>query len=222
MRFRIGKKYQHRVHGLNCHCHSPEALNFLDRMEKGLSRRSVLRGIAATLAALALGTVSPGFSQEASKPILLKNARIFDGRSAQPIDGENLLIIGDRIAGLPGENETVSDAEIIDYGVRSIEHGQSADEKAARQTADAGAWWSIQPFLADEDANVYPTAELLATSGPRNPYAGKLGVIEADAYADVLLVDGNPLEDINLVADPDTNMTLALKSGRIHKNTLGA
>jgi len=40
-------------------------------------------------------------------------------------------------------------------GVRSIEHGQLADENTVRMMADAGAWWSIQPFLADEDANVY-------------------------------------------------------------------
>ena len=39
-------------------------------------------------------------------------------------------------------------------GVKSIEHGQLADEDAARQIADAGAWWSLQPFLGDSDANV--------------------------------------------------------------------
>ncbi|WP_163602764.1 amidohydrolase family protein, partial [Klebsiella pneumoniae] len=38
-------------------------------------------------------------------------------------------------------------------GVKSIEHGQLADEETVRRIADAGAWWSIQPFLADEDAN---------------------------------------------------------------------
>ena len=34
--------------------------------------------------------------------------------------------------------------------------------------------------------------ELLAMSGPRNPYPGKLGVIEAGALADLILVDGDP------------------------------
>ncbi|MGY6251642.1 amidohydrolase family protein [Bosea thiooxidans] len=43
-------------------------------------------------------------------------------------------------------------------GVRSIEHGQLADEDTVRMMADAGAWWSIQPFLADEDANAYQSA----------------------------------------------------------------
>ena len=39
-------------------------------------------------------------------------------------------------------------------------------------------------------------AELLALSGPRNPYPGKLGVVEEGALADLLLVDGNPLENL--------------------------
>ena len=46
-------------------------------------------------------------------------------------------------------------------------------------------------------------AELLAMSGPRNPYqAGPLGVVAEGAYADLILVDGNPLENLDLVADP--------------------
>src|SRR5262249_14870768 len=48
-------------------------------------------------------------------------------------------------------------------------------------------------------------AELLALSGKRNPYPGKLGVVEQGALADLLLVDGNPLENINLIADPAKN-----------------
>jgi imidazolonepropionase-like amidohydrolase len=65
-------------------------------------------------------------------------------------------------------------------------------------------------------------AELLAMSGPRNPYPGKLGVIEAGALADLLVVDGNPIEDIQLVADPDKNFMVIMKGGRIYKNTLAA
>lgn len=38
-------------------------------------------------------------------------------------------------------------------GVKSIEHGQLADLATIRMIREEGAWWSIQPFLADEDAN---------------------------------------------------------------------
>ena len=41
----------------------------------------------------------------------------------------------------------------IRAGVKSIEHGQLADEETVRMMAGEGAWWSIQPFLADEDSN---------------------------------------------------------------------
>ena len=39
----------------------------------------------------------------------------------------------------------------------------------------------------------HDNARVLLLSGPRNPYPGKLGVVEPGAYADLLLVDGDPL-----------------------------
>src|SRR5215472_4116283 len=63
-------------------------------------------------------------------------------------------------------------------------------------------------------------AELLALSGERNPYPGKLGVIEEGALADLLLVDGNPIQDLKLVADPAKNFVIIMKDGKIYKNTL--
>ncbi len=63
-------------------------------------------------------------------------------------------------------------------------------------------------------------AQLLALSGLRNPYRGKLGVVEAGALADLLLVDGNPLESIALIADPGQNFVVIMKDGKIYKNTL--
>jgi imidazolonepropionase-like amidohydrolase len=63
-------------------------------------------------------------------------------------------------------------------------------------------------------------AELLALSGKRNPYPGKLGVVEQGALADLLLVDGNPLENINLIADPGKSLLVIMKDGVIYKNTL--
>ncbi|HEY9888185.1 MAG TPA: hypothetical protein V6D02_07270, partial [Candidatus Obscuribacterales bacterium] len=59
-----------------------------------------------------------------------------------------------------------------------------------------------------------------ALSGPRNPYPGKLGVVEVDALADLLLVDGNPLENIELIADPANNFLVIMKDGKLYKNTV--
>ena len=173
-------------------------------------------------------------------------------------------------------------------GVRSIEHGHLADEATAAMIAEKGAWWSLQPFLDDEDANpmhdprsrqkqllvnagtdtayelarkhsiklawgtdtlfdaqlnrrqgaqlakltrwftpaetlrmaTSGNAELLAMSGERNPYPGPLGVVEPGALADLLLVNGNPLDDLSLVAAPETSFAVIMKDGIIHRNLL--
>ena len=63
-------------------------------------------------------------------------------------------------------------------------------------------------------------AQLLTLSGPRNPYPDKLGVVEEGALADLLLVDGNPLENINMIADPTKNFLVIMKDGKVHKNLL--
>ena len=64
-------------------------------------------------------------------------------------------------------------------------------------------------------------AELLMLSGPRHPYQeGPLGVIAEGAYADLILVDGNPLENLDLVGDAEANFDLIMKDGVIYKNTL--
>jgi imidazolonepropionase-like amidohydrolase len=174
-------------------------------------------------------------------------------------------------------------------GVKCIDHGQLADEATARMIAEKGAFWSLQPFLDDEDAVPLPpgparekqlemirgtetayklakqfgikiafgsdalfdpklaerngkqlakiarwfspaevlamatsvNGELLALSGRRGYYPGKLGVVEEGALADLLLVDGDPLADINIVADPAKRFVVIMKDGKVYKNTGG-
>lgn len=173
-------------------------------------------------------------------------------------------------------------------GVQSIEHGQLADKQAAQLMADQGVWWSLQPFLADEDANIkadpggkakqqevaegtvraYQMAidlkiktawgtdilftpqnvgtqgrqlakltrfyapekllqvatanngQLLGLAGERSPYRGELGVIKPGALADILIADGDPSVNLDFLADPDNNLKLIMKDGRIYKEQL--
>jgi imidazolonepropionase-like amidohydrolase len=64
-------------------------------------------------------------------------------------------------------------------------------------------------------------AKLLALTGPRNPYQeGPLGVIREGAYADLLIVDGDPLADVRVLEDFDKNIRLIMKAGRIYKQAL--
>jgi len=94
-------------------------------------------------------------------------------------------------------------------------------------------------FLADNVGNLMTLkamtsngGKLAALTGQNNPYPGKLGVIEEGAYADIIVVDGNPLQDLSVLgaslkwfdAEPrgpsiDT-IRLIMKDGKIYKNTL--
>jgi len=90
--------------------------------------------------------------------------------------------------------------------------------KQGKQLAKLGRWFTPVEALRQATSTA---GELLALSGPRNPYPdGPLGVVRAGAYADLILVNGNPLEDLNLVADPAANFDLIMKDGVIYKNTL--
>ena len=111
--------------------------------------------------------------------------------------------------------------------------GVFADAERARRYE---IWWRTQTFDSNFEVLKQMTSiagEMLTLSGPRNPYqAGKQGVIEAGAYADLLLVDGNPLKDITVIggqtewfdADPEwkpiETLRLIMKDGVIYKNTL--
>lgn len=66
----------------------------------------------------------------------------------------------------------------------------------------------------------HDNAQLLALSGPRNPYPGKQGVVEVGALADLLLVAGDPIADLNVMTDPEKNFVVIMKDGKIFKNRL--
>jgi imidazolonepropionase-like amidohydrolase len=179
--------------------------------------------------------------------------------------------------------------QALEAGVKCIDHGQLLDEPTVALMAEKGAWWSLQPFLDDEDvtpfaegsanrkkqlqmtsgtdnayklAKQYKTktawgtdtlfdakltarqgsqltkltrwygpidilklatsinAELLALSGLRSPYDGKLGVVQEGALADLLLVDGDPIANIKLIEDPERSFRVIMKDGTIYKNTV--
>lgn len=78
--------------------------------------------------------------------------------------------------------------------------------------------WSSYEVLLQATSKA---GELLALSGKLNPYPeGPLGVIAEGAYADILLVEGNPVEDALIMTDYENNFDLIMKDGVIYKNTL--
>jgi len=108
------------------------------------------------------------------------------------------------------------------YGIKTafgtdILFSKDLAEQQGAMLAALARWYTPAEALTMATST---NAELLQLSGPRNPYPGRLGVIEEGALADLLLIDGNPLENLNLVADPSKNFLVIMKDGRIHKNSL--
>ena len=91
--------------------------------------------------------------------------------------------------------------------------------RAARQGTQLETmtrWYTPAEVLKMATAD---NAELLALSDRRNPYPGRLGVVEVGALADLLLVDGDPNAQMGLLADPANNQLVIMNDGRIVKNT---
>ena len=82
----------------------------------------------------------------------------------------------------------------------------------------------LAQFMPNVDALRMATGlagQLHALSGPNTPYKdGPTGVIKKGAYADIILVNGNPLEDIDVMVEPGKNFVLIMKDGEIYKNTI--
>lgn len=103
------------------------------------------------------------------------------------------------------------------WGTDILFDGKAATEQG-KKLAVMERWYTPFEILKMATST---NAELLRMSGKRNPYQqGKLGEITEGAYADLILVDGNPLKNIQLVANPETNFVLIMKDGVVYKNTL--
>ncbi|MGV0815960.1 amidohydrolase family protein [Mycolicibacterium boenickei] len=147
--------------------------------------------------------------------------------STQPIPAE---MIG---AFPPGSDEAAKAKEVVDgvgnvyqlarkYKIKTafgtdILFSPGLAPKQGALLAGLGKWFSPAETLKMATAT---NGELLALSGKRSPYAGKLGVVEEGALADLLLVDGDPLARLDLVADPERNFKVIMKDGKTYKNTL--
>ncbi|TVZ41353.1 imidazolonepropionase-like amidohydrolase [Alteromonadaceae bacterium 2753L.S.0a.02] len=105
----------------------------------------------------------------------------------------------------------------IAFGTDALMDPKAAD-KQGKMLSKLERWFT--PYEALKMATS-DNAELMEMAGPRHPYKeGPLGVLKPGAYADLILVDGNPLENLSLVANPDENFDLIMKDGKIYKNSL--
>ena len=108
----------------------------------------------------------------------------------------------------------------IRAGVRSIEHGHFVDEERSDEMARKNAWLSLQPFDKGDNTSRRNSSEG-RTHVPLGPCGAQWAKEHGGAWADLLVVDGNPLENLSMLADPGTSLALVMKNGAVHKNTLG-
>jgi imidazolonepropionase-like amidohydrolase len=101
------------------------------------------------------------------------------------------------------------------FGTDILFSAEEARQQGARLAA-LSRWYTPAEALTMATST---NAELLAMTGLRNPYPGALGVVEVGALADLILVDGDPLANLDLVADP-ANFDVIMKDGKIYKNTI--
>jgi imidazolonepropionase-like amidohydrolase len=178
---------------------------------------------------MAVGLASAAHSQgnppeKDAGATLFENVRIFDGKGASRSAPSNVLIKGniieristEPIAAEPGVTVIAGNGRTLMPGLIDAHwHAMLIRPNPAQAiVGDAG----YNNIAAGVEATATRTnAELLALSGKRSPYAGKLGVVEQGALADLLLVEGNPLENIKLIAEPAKNFKVIMKGGRIYK-----
>ncbi len=95
------------------------------------------------------------------------------------------------------------------------------DAKKAAQPAEQllkmKRWFSNYEILKMVTSN---NADILAMSGKRSPYAGRLGVVEEGALADLILIDGNPLKNLEVFKNSKETLLLIMKNGKLVKHNL--
>jgi imidazolonepropionase-like amidohydrolase len=151
----------------------------------------------------------------ADKGIWLSTQPFIEESDNAPMTGQSRLNLLQVLAGTP-----TMYGYARKYGIKTawgtdLLFSSEVAERQGVLLSHMSRWYSNAEALKMATAG---NAELLALSGPRNPYPGKLGVIEDGAYADLLVVAGDPLQNLALFTEPDKNLVVIVKDGKIHKD----
>lgn len=162
--------------------------------EKTLKR---IRDDGAYLSSQSFGFVRQFFSDEQGSD---------NGKGGEVMSGTDNLMNNAKKLGIP-----------VAFGTDAF-GSQRAYDAGIKEFGYRLRWFSSLEILKQATSH---NAKLLALTGPRNPYPeGPLGVIEVGAYADVLIVDGDPLADVTILEDHENSIRLVMKNGQVFKNTL--
>ncbi len=139
-----------------------------------------------------------------------------DDEDAVPLPPANMAKFKQMTAGTDTAYQLAIKHQVkVAFGTDTLFDPKVATRQGA-QLAKLTRWYTPAELL--QQATIR-NAELLAMSGPRNPYPGRLGVVAEGALADLILVDGDPVADISLIARPDEAFTVIIKDGQLIKGT---
>jgi len=114
--------------------------------------------------------------------------------------------------------------DVLDAGLTSLELCKQAGVPMGFGTDLLGETHRYQLREFGIRSEVLPPVEIIQSATTVNAEilqrSGELGVIAPDARADLLVVDGNPLEDLSLLEDPEKNLQLIMKGGELFRNRL--
>jgi len=137
-----------------------------------------------------------------------------DDEDAVPLPPENVRKLKQMVAGTDTAYQLAIEHGVkVAFGTDILFDAKLATRQGA-MLAKLTRWYTPAEVLQQATLR---NAELLAMSGPRNPYPGRLGVVAEGALADLILVDGDPVADISLLARPDEAFSAIIKDGRLVK-----
>jgi imidazolonepropionase-like amidohydrolase len=114
--------------------------------------------------------------------------------------------------------------DVLDAGLASLEIAQGAGVAMGFGTDLLGETHAHQNEEFAIRARVLPPLEILRSATVVNARIlgreGELGVVAPGALADLLLVDGDPLRDVALLAAPEKHLALVMKGGEIAASRL--
>jgi len=163
----------------------------------------------------------------------IEHANLIDAEAAELAADKGAFVVPTLVAYEAGarhaESAGYSDAmleklkTVREFGLRSLEICKAAGVRMGFGTDIIGDQeLHTQEFLLR--AEVLPAHEIIASATRVGAEIlrreGDLGVIAAGATADILVIDGNPLEDISLLAGHGEHLLAIMKDGRFHKNNL--
>ena len=151
-----------------------------------------------------------------SQQILFRNFELLEPSFGELRGGYQLLVEGDTVKQLSETPIKASEADVIDCGRRTLMPGL-IDCHVHAIHSEVNVRFTIRREVVSP-IEIIRSATMIGAEVLRVP--GKVGTLQAGAFSDAIVVDGNPLKDLALLGDQGKHLSVIMKAGILHKNRL--